>query len=42
MITDTSFYRNKDYHASGDSAERLDYGRMGRVVVAVFEAVRSR
>ena len=41
MITDTSFYRNKDYHAIGDTAERLDYGRMGKVVVAVFEALRS-
>ncbi|MCX6878094.1 MAG: M28 family peptidase [Verrucomicrobia bacterium] len=41
MITDTSFYRNKAYHTSEDTPERLDYGRMSKVVVAVFEAIRS-
>ena len=41
MITDTSFYRNTTYHAKEDTAERLDYGRMSKVVVAVFEAIRS-
>jgi hypothetical protein len=40
MITDTSFYRNKTYHTSQDTPERLDYGRMSKVVVAVFEAIR--
>ena len=42
MVTDTSFYRNKTYHESGDTPERLDYDRMSKVVVAVFEAMRSR
>jgi hypothetical protein len=41
MITDTSFYRNKDYHTSEDVPERLDYGRMSKVVVAVCEAIRA-
>lgn len=41
MITDTSFYRNKDYHTSEDTPERLDYRRMSKVVVAVFEALRT-
>ena len=41
MITDTSFYRNKDYHESGDTPERLDYDRMSKVVVAVFEMLRK-
>jgi hypothetical protein len=40
MITDTAFYRNREYHKSGDTADRLDYDRMGKVVVAVFEALK--
>ena len=40
MITDTAFYRNKAYHEVGDTAERLDYARMAKVAVAVFEAIR--
>jgi Zn-dependent M28 family amino/carboxypeptidase len=39
MITDTSFYRNKAYHTSADTPEHLDYDRMSKVVVAVFEAI---
>lgn len=42
MITDTSFYRNKAYHTSGDTTDRLDYTRMAKVVVSVFEAIRSQ
>jgi hypothetical protein len=41
MVTDTSFYRNKAYHASEDTSDRLDYDRMSKVVVAVFEALRK-
>lgn len=41
MITDTAFYRNKAYHEKGDTADRLDYDRMSKVVVAVFEAIKS-
>ena len=41
MVTDTSFYRNKAYHESEDTADRLDYDRMSMVVVAVFEALRK-
>jgi len=41
MITDTAFYRNKMYHADGDTADRLDYDRMAKVVVGVFEAVKE-
>jgi hypothetical protein len=40
MVTDTAFFRNKDYHRPGDTAERLDYDRMADVVVGVFEAVK--
>ena len=40
MITNTAFYRNPAYHTPQDTADRLDYERMGFVVVAVKEAVR--
>jgi Zn-dependent M28 family amino/carboxypeptidase len=39
MITDTAFNRNKNYHTAGDTADRLDYGRMASVVQGVYEAV---
>ena len=39
MVTDTAFYRNKAYHSDGDTADRLDYGRMAKVVVGVFSAI---
>ena len=41
MVTNTAFYRNKAYHTPEDTADRLDYDRMGMVVVAVYEAVRE-
>lgn len=41
MVTDTAFYRNKAYHSSGDTPNRLDYNRMAKVVVAVYEAIGS-
>lgn len=39
MITDTSFYRNKNYHTKNDLPETLDYGRMAEVVNGVFAAI---
>lgn len=39
MITDTAFYRNKAYHTADDTPDRLDYGRMSKVVIGVYEAV---
>jgi hypothetical protein len=42
MITDTAFYRNLNYHEAEDTAEKLDYHRMAKVAVAVFEAIRGR
>lgn len=41
MITDTAFYRNKAYHSSTDTADRLDYDKMSKVVIALFEAIQS-
>lgn len=35
MLTDTAFYRNKAYHSADDTADRLDYGRMAKVVDGV-------
>jgi Zn-dependent M28 family amino/carboxypeptidase len=39
MITDTAFYRNPMCHRTGDTPERLDYGRMAKVVEALYETV---
>ncbi|MBI3184531.1 MAG: M28 family peptidase [Myxococcales bacterium] len=41
MITDTAFYRNERYHTADDTADRLDYRRMGLVVEGVFAAVHA-
>ena len=35
MITDTSFFRNLNYHEATDTPETLDYARMAKVVRAV-------
>jgi Zn-dependent M28 family amino/carboxypeptidase len=39
MVTDTAFYRNREYHSPRDTADRLDYDRMAKVVVAVYQAL---
>ncbi len=39
MITDTAFYRNRNYHTAQDTAEKLDYKRMAMVVEGVYAAV---
>lgn len=41
MITDTSFYRNRAYHEKNDTADRLDYERMAKVVIGVYKAVKN-
>jgi hypothetical protein len=41
MITDTAFYRNREYHEPGDSAERLNYELMGKAVIQVFETIKG-
>ena len=35
MITDTSFYRNPNYHRATDTMETLDFEKMGKVVKGV-------
>lgn len=42
MITDTSFYRNKAYHATNDTVDHLDFDRMADVVIGVYEVARSK
>lgn len=41
MVTDTSFYRNKAYHKKEDTADRLNYEKMAKVVGAVAKYVES-
>lgn len=39
MITDTAFYRNRNYHTPEDTAEKLDYKRMAMVVEGIYAVV---
>jgi hypothetical protein len=39
MVTDTSFYRNPNYHQKSDTADTLDYSRMSEVVKGLYCAV---
>jgi hypothetical protein len=41
MITDTAFYRNDQYHRRGDTADRLDFVRMAKVVSALDAGIRA-
>lgn len=39
MVTDTAFYRNRAYHTLGDTADKLDYVRMAKLIDALNVAV---
>lgn len=41
MITDTSFFRNPNYHASTDTMETLDLNRMAKTIDGVLGALTS-
>lgn len=41
MVTDTAFYRNKNYHQSTDTLETLDIYRMSKVIDGVFNTLGS-
>ncbi len=41
MITDTSFYRNRNYHTDNDTYEKLNYRKMKAVVDATVATVLS-
>jgi Zn-dependent M28 family amino/carboxypeptidase len=42
MITDTAYFRNRNYHTKMDTFEKLDYSRMAKVVEGVFAFLKSR
>jgi Zn-dependent M28 family amino/carboxypeptidase len=39
MITDTSFYRNPNYHSGSDTIDTLNFARMKEVVKGVYRAL---
>jgi hypothetical protein len=39
MITDTSFYRNRNYHTPQDTPETLDYRKMAMTVQGIYATV---
>ncbi len=39
MITDTAFYRNKNYHEKSDKMETLNISKMANVIDTVFESL---
>ncbi len=39
FVTNTAFYRNKNYHTAGDVPETLDYKRMAKVIDAVYNSI---
>ncbi|MFM7661957.1 MAG: M28 family peptidase [Bacteroidota bacterium] len=39
MITDTSFYRNKNYHKETDTMETLDFAKMAKVINATYQVL---
>lgn len=41
MITDTSFYRNSNYHKASDTLETLDIPRMAKVIDSVLMALKK-
>ncbi len=40
MVTDTAFFRNRNYHKPTDTPETLDYDRLARVTVGLAQALR--
>jgi hypothetical protein len=41
MVTDTAFFRYAHYHGAEDTPDKLDYGRMARVVAGLANVVRE-
>lgn len=39
MITDTAFLRNKNYHTTGDTMEKLNIKKMAKVIDSIYETV---
>ncbi|WP_434777400.1 M28 family peptidase [Neisseria sp. Ec49-e6-T10] len=40
MVTDTAFFRNKNYHQVTDTVDTLDYQRMAKVVQGVYAIIQ--
>lgn len=41
MLTDTAFYRNKNYHKSSDTTDTIDYERMALTIEALIITLRK-
>ncbi len=41
MITNTSFYRNKNYHTKNDTIETLNLDKMGAVIEQLFYSIKN-
>ena len=41
MITDTSFYRNKNYHENGDKMETLNISKIAEVIDSVLQSLKQ-
>jgi hypothetical protein len=41
IVSDTAFFRNRNYHTAADTADTLDYVRMAKVVQGVYAVVRD-
>jgi len=41
MITNTSFYRNKNYHTKDDTIETLDLNKMSAVIEQLYLTIKQ-
>lgn len=41
MISDTAFFRNKNYHEPTDTPEKLDFGKMSKVVKGIVSGIKG-
>jgi len=41
MITDTAFYRNKNYHTEGDTYETINFKFLAEAIFNTFMAVKT-
>lgn len=39
MVSDTAFFRNKNYHTQNDTSEKLDYSKMAKVIDGIQEVI---
>jgi hypothetical protein len=41
MITNTAFYRNKNYHQASDTKEKIDFNKTSLVINQLFEGLQK-